>query len=228
MRRINELIAEIRNKYPNDKFFLDFKNSCRIDPTKTKRKQYNAYSRSIMLLDDESWGILKQKTLQHYRDHRGGQRKQGFFNQLNEAFAYRYLVNKGFKNVRFIREGTKKKPDIKFNINGTQHYCEVKTLGISDAEINRRSSMEAYDGSVYLRLSRGFIEKFRDAVTSARKQIYALGQNGMVYIIIFFDDITLDYYQNYRNQLITFSKTNGFNNLFIKTGLLGNRMINLT
>ncbi len=68
-----------------------------------------------MMLDDESWHILKEKALQHYFDHRKSQKTQGFFNQLNEAFAYRYLVNKGFKNIRFIKEDKNKRPDIEYS-----------------------------------------------------------------------------------------------------------------
>jgi len=182
-----------------------------------------------MMLDDESWQILKDKALQHYLNHRKGQTKEGFFNLLNEAFAYRYLVCKGFKDVRFIKEKKKgKSPDIRFNDKDTQNYCEVKTLGISNDEINRRSTMMAYDGSVYLNLSNGFLNKLREAVISARQQIYAFGPNGLVYIIILFDDIALDYYQNYRKQLITFSKNHGFDNLLMKIGLLGKKRICIT
>jgi hypothetical protein len=226
MTRISEIIANIRHEHPNDDFFSDFENSCRIEPT--KRKYYHAYNKSLMAIDEESWLILKGKALQHYLNHRSGQRKQGFFNQLNEAFAYRYLVSKGFKDVRFIKEGKGKKPDIKFTVKNTQNYCEVKTLGISNDEINRRSTIIVYDGSVYVSLGKGFLNKFNDAFTSARQQIYSLGPNGLVYIIILFDDMTLDYYQDYRKQLITFSKNQGFDNLYIKIGLLGNRRIRLT
>ena len=94
MTRISEIIANIRHEHPNDDFFSDFENSCRIEPT--KRKYYHAYNKSLMAIDEESWLILKGKALQHYLNHRSGQRKQGFFNQLNEAFAYRYLVSTGF------------------------------------------------------------------------------------------------------------------------------------
>lgn len=86
----------------------------------------------------------------------------------------------------------------------------------------------AYDGSVYLNLSNGFLNKLREAVISARQQIYAFGPNGLVYIIILFDDIALDYYQNYRKQLITFSKNHGFDNLLMKIGLLGKKRICIT
>ena len=189
MERIRELIAALKNRYPNDGFFSDFTESCRISPD--KRKYYRLYNKSLMMLDDESWHILKEKALRHYFDHRKGQKKQGFFNQLNEAFAYRYLVNKGFKNIRFIKEDKKKRPDIEYTLNNTKGYCEVKTLGISDDEISRRDSRSEYDGKVYYRLGEGFLNKFQQAVESAWTQIKELGSEGWVYILIRFDDIAL-------------------------------------
>ena len=178
-----------------------------------------------MELDDDSWEILKDKALRHYLDHRKGQKKQGFFNQLNEAFAYRYLVRSGFDDVRLIKEEGRTSPDIRFAVHKTQNYCEVKTLGMSDDEINRRSSHNVIDGEVYVALSDGFLNKFSDAVATARKQIQAWGPNGLVYVIVLFDDIALDYYQTYRRQLIKFAQNRGFENLFIKMGLRGNRSI---
>jgi hypothetical protein len=106
-----------------------------------------------------------------------------------------------------------------------QSYCEVKTLGISDDEIDRRSSHNVIDGAVYVSLSEGFLNKFAAAVTTAMQQIQAWGSNGLVYVIILFDDIALDYYQNYRKQLIKFVWNHGFENLFIKIGLRGNKSI---
>ena len=162
-------------------------------------------------------------------NHRPGQTKQGFFNQLNEAFAYRYLVHKGFRNVRFVREGKGRNPDIGFDDrDGRSHYCEVKTLGISNDEINRSSRGEVYDGSVYSSLSEGFLSKFNAALIGARQQICARGADGLVYIIIKFDDFTLDYYRTYRKQLIMSLRTRRSENLFIKVGVLGNRRIYIT
>ena len=227
MKRINEIITDIRNQYPNDDFFSDFEYSCQV--SQEKRKYYKAYNRALTSLDDEAWQILKVKSLQHYLDHRKGQKKQGFFNQLNEAFAYRHLVkSKGFENVQFVEEGKGKTPDIRYIVQNRQFCCEVKTLGISDDEINRRSTHSVYDGSVYNGLSDEFLNKFKCAVHNAWKQIEAFGTSGLVYIVIKFDDIALDYYQNYRKQLIAFAEEQGFENLFIKVGLIGNRRICIT
>jgi len=223
MKRIREIIADLRHRYPGDDFFSGFEESCRLSPG--KRYYYCLYNKALMVLDDDSWRILKDKAVRHYLDHRKGQRKQGFFNQLNEAFAYRYLVGMGFHDVRLIEEGARTSPDVRFAVHNTQHYCEVKTLGISDDEIDRRSLRNVIDGEVYVSLSDGFLNKFSDAVATAQKQIQAWGPNGLIYVIALFDDIALDYYQNYRKQLIEFASNNGFENLFIKIGLRGNRRI---
>jgi len=226
MIRIRELISDVRNRYPKDDFFANFEYSCRISAA--RRASYRAYNRALVSLDDKSWSILKQKALRHYCDHRKGQKKQGFFNQLNEAFAYHYLVNKGFSDVRFIEEAQETRPDIAYTIQGNQNYCEVKTIGISNDEIERRRTIAAYSGSVYTNLSDGFLHKFDDSFQTARKQIGAVGSNSLVYFVMRIDDIALDYYQDYRKQLISYAITHGFDNLFIKIGLIGNKRICIT
>jgi len=222
MRRIREIVASVRSLYPDDDFFNNFEEKCRTIPTVLRN--YCAYERALAMLDYESWIILKNKALQHYLNHREGQKKQGFFHQLNESFAYRHLVNQGFHNVRFLKEERKRTPDIVYTDQGVSAYCEVKTLGISKDEIERRNAIACYDGSVYFGLSDGFVNKFRNAVSDAVQQIRSLGTEGMVYVVVVFDDFTLCHYENYRKQLIRLSRDNA-DNLFIKIGLCGNRRI---
>lgn len=226
MKRIKELISAVKTKYPDDQFFADFESSCKI--SKAKKAHYLAYERALSALDTESWSILRTKALQHYMDHRAGQLKQGFFNQLNEAFAYRYLVSTGASAVRFIPEAKNPTPDLSYILDGDQMHCEVKCLGISNDEIDRRNGGCVYDGTVYARLSEGFINKFCDAVSYARGQIGSNGTDGLVYLIIRADDIALDHYKIYQKQLIHTAMKNGFGNLFIKIGTLGNKRIYIT
>jgi hypothetical protein len=114
-------------------------------------------------------------------------------------------------------------------VDNTQAYCEVKTLGISQDEIDRRSTKTCYDPRVYASLNESFFKKFCDAVNRARQQIHAFGPNGLVFLIVLFDDaIRLDWYDNYRKQLLAFSRTHDFDNLFIKVGVSGNRGIAIT
>jgi hypothetical protein len=223
MRRICEIVSAARSLHPKDDFFTNFEEKCRTMPAVSKT--YRAYGRALAILDNESWTILKSKALRHYLDHREGQKKQGFFHQLNEAFAYRHLVNQGFHDVRFLKEGRKKTPDIAYVHRGVNAYCEVKSLGISEDEIVRRNTIASFDPSIYSALSDGFANKFHDAARNAMEQILSWGTEGLVYIVVVFDDFTLSYYENYRSQLVGLSHTIDSDNLFVKIGLRGNRRI---
>ncbi len=165
MRRIRELISAVRSSHPDDHFFTDFEESCRISPD--KKRYYRTYNDALRSLDPISWEVLKQKALNHFLDHRRGQLKQGFFNQLNEAFAYRYLINRNYASVSIIPEDGKTRPDICFGEPDRKRYCEVKTLGISDNEIERRDLGDACNGQVYERLSAGFFNKFQASIYQA-------------------------------------------------------------
>ena len=226
MKRIREIIEDIRNRYPKDDFFFDFEETYRI--SESKRKAYRAYGRALNKLDAQSWKILKEKALRHFRDHRKGQKKQGFFNQLNEAFAYGYLIKQGCYNVIFLEEDGTKKPDLEYIYKNSKEYCEVKTLGISDEEIDRRDSHSVVNGKVYNVLNSGFLNKYHQAICSAWEQINMMGDEGVVYILIKFDDIALDNYKNYRQQLIDYSRQQNFQRIFIKAGYLGNKRIGIT
>jgi hypothetical protein len=225
MKRFRELIAAVRERFPADPFFADFEKSCRAEPS--RRKHYRSYNDALMLLDNESWSTLKQKAIEQFPTEREGQRKQGFFTQLNEAFAYRYLVRRGIKTIRFVKEAKDKRPDISFLDRGTERYCEVKTIGISDDEISRRETRGVQDGNVYFNLSEGFLNKLAVDIDAARKQIHSLGENSLVFILIGFDDIAQDNRKRHRKQLAAFCQSRGFENLVIKMDHRGNSGIRI-
>jgi hypothetical protein len=226
MKRVLEIIADIRNRYPTDDFFSDFEETCRI--SESKRKSYQAYSRVLKKLDEQSWQVLKEKALSHYKDHRKGQKKQGFFNQLNEAFAYSYLINRGCENVTFLKESGRKKPDLEYVFKNSKGFCEVKSLGISNDEIERRELQLSCNLSRFCKLSDGFLNKYYQAIDSAWTQINNLGREGLVFVIIRFDDIALDHYQSYRKQIINYSKQHKFCNVYIKIATLGRKRISIS
>ncbi len=225
MRRIWELVVTAKQMYPRDPFFDRFEESCRENPS--KKKAYRTYDDALRVLDRESWQVLKTKALAHFRDHRTGQLKQGFFNQLNEAFAYRYLVRQGYRRVKLITEQGRRVPDLQYFDGGLLRHCEVKTIGISEEEISRRSSQGVFTNT-YLRLSEGFFKKLTDAIAKARSQIKEQGTSGLVYLLVLLDDIALDYYQDYRRQLAQFAQSNKIDDVHIKFGLRFNRHMRLT
>lgn len=223
MKRIRELVAEVRRRHPSDDFFTNFEESCKTNHL--KKSLYRTYNSALMTLDEQSWHTLRQKACDHYLNHRHGQLKQGFFNQLNEAFAYRFLSRKGFANIQFIPEDKKTTPDIGFVDGERQRYCEVKTLGLSEDEITRRATARFIDGSVYRQLSDEFLQKLESSLNQARTQIRSHGNSGLAFLVVRFDDLALDYYANYRRQLLAFLAKHGREDIYIKIGIHGHRRL---
>lgn len=223
MRRVRELISIVQEAHPTDVFFTNIESTWKTLPQ--ARTQYAAYNRALRMLDTNSWTDLKTKALRHFLDHRKGQQKQGFFNQLNEAFAYEFLVRRGCTDVQILMETGKTVPDIGFKFNGVRASCEVKTIGISEELIARREEMQGFSGPIYSQLSDGFLNKLTGTLTSAQLQISSQGTTGLIYLIILFDDFTLAYYEKYREQILNTILAHEAPNIYIKVGLLGQRRI---
>ena len=223
MRRIRELIAQVQASHPRDHFFD------RIEQTwaasQQARAHYAAYDRALRAMDDQSWSELRSKALKHFLDHRKGQLKQGFFNQLNEAFAYQYLVRRGYAGVSVLREDGKVTPDIKYMASGQVAFCEVKTIGISEEQLARWDAGGAFSGSIYSELSTGFLNKLDSTISTAWGQITAQGTTGFIYLVVLFDDFTLTHYERYRAQIRRQINDHVAPSIHVKVGLLGNRKI---
>ena len=160
MRRVRELISLVQQAYPHDGFFENIESTWAASAQ--ARAQYAAYNQALYTMDEISWGEMKRKALAHYLDHRPGQLKQGFFNQLNEAFAYRHLVRRGYSGVRVLREDGKTKPDLEYVADEGRSFCEVKTVGISQEQLARWDAAQAFSSSVYAELSEGIHEETQD------------------------------------------------------------------
>jgi hypothetical protein len=223
MRRIRELIESVQVAHPGDKFFASIESMWKF--SRQAKAQYAAYERALRTLDDQSWVELKGKALRHYLDHRKGQLKQGFFNQLNEAFAYEHLVRRGCHNVRILREDGKTKPDLAYIDGNRRQFCEVKTIGISQEQLARWEAREAFSGTVYSQLSAGFINKLAATITVAWRQISDQGEAGLVYLVVLFDDFTLTYYDTYRRQILSCLRQHTAPAIQVKIGLLGQRRL---
>ena len=87
MQRFRELMRQVAGAHPSDDFFEGaLANMC---DSRQARAHYSSYDRALVELDRASFEELSRKAVDHFRDHRLGQLKQGFFHQLNEAFADR-------------------------------------------------------------------------------------------------------------------------------------------
>ncbi|MFZ0870067.1 MAG: hypothetical protein WAM90_04985, partial [Rhodanobacter sp.] len=200
MKRVRELISMVQEQYPADRFFVNFEQTRRL--SWAMRAQYEAYERAFICLDEQSWVDLRTKALRHFNDHRVGQRKQGFFNQLNDAFAYQYLLSRGFDDLRVLAEDGKKRPDLSYSHNEELCFCEVKTISVSDDEIARRSSGKSFSSANYCELTSEFFSKLSSTLDMAFDQINSQGGGGLIYLILNFDDLALDHYDTYRRQIM--------------------------
>lgn len=224
MRRMRELIRNAIGEYSADDFFV--KVGLTLRQSSQARAIYRAYDRALSYLDNDSWDKLRHKALCHFKDHRKGQLKQGFFNQLNDAFAYQFLVRCGCTNVAVLPENKKQKmPDLQYFVANEKHFCEVKTIGVSDHELARRASRLIFDGSVYQELSDNFLDKLKSTLSQAEDQISSQGGTGLVFIIVNFDDFTLSHIDRYREQITTLLEQHEAKNVYVKVGLIGGERV---
>jgi hypothetical protein len=223
MRRIRELVSEVQVAYPSDSFFATLDENFHSSPQ--ARARYLAYDRAFSGLDLASWRELKRKAKGHFLNHRPGQLKQGFFNQLNEAFAHQYLVRQGYRNVAILREDGTTTPDLAYDAAGSKRFCEVKTIGISKDEIGRREAEQSFDATIYYDLSQGFVKKFIGNLTQAQRQIASRGSDGLIFVVVQFDDLTLEHYYRYRAKLCRILLEHEAQEVFVKVGLIGGRRI---
>ena len=117
-------------------------------------------------------------------------------------------------------------PDIQYLEAGRVKHCEMNTLGLSDVEIHRREAQAVYLNA-YVNLGEGFFRKLASSVTAARAHIAAQDTCGLVYLMIIFDDIALDYYSEYKREIVSFCRDQNMHNLYVKMGLRGNRRVDI-
>ncbi|QBC45490.1 hypothetical protein [Iodobacter fluviatilis] len=200
MHGFNQLVEDLEKAFPDDWWISSRRKSNLTTPN--AYPQVQVYENALRKLDQESWLLMSQNAHEAFSQPRGIRGKNNFFSLLNEALAYEYLINEGFKNVRLVPAGkNKKSPDISYEDNGLLRYCEVKTICESDEELTRRRSGEAYSSSIYCKLSEQYLGKFDSTIEKAAKQIQAVLSTGLVYLIVNFDDLVLDNYETYRCQL---------------------------
>ena len=222
MDRFRELVTLIQAKHPHDNFFANYERKL---STPELGDDYRTYDSALTLLDPQSCIELRTKAIKHFLDHWRGQLKQGFFNQLNEAFAYGHLVRRGYRGVRVLPEDGKTQPDLEYVDGGERLFCEVKTVGISDEEIARRDAPARFRSSIYYRLSEELLSKLRGTLDLAQSQISARGGSGMVYLVVLFDDFTLEHYETYRKQVHACIQAHTAPKVYVQFGLRGRRHV---
>lgn len=198
--RFDALVNECISRFPNDSFFNNYEERKKDDSV---RYHYEIMESELVQIDENNWIKLKQKAFDHFQGNRKGALKQDFYNHLNEVKGYLFLKSFGCINIDFIEESDMKSPDLVGQKADTTIYCEVKTMCVSDEEIERRKGNEAYKNA-YQFLGTGFFNKLDDAFTIGSSQLESVGNEidmRMIYFDFRFDDFVLDYESNYWCQI---------------------------
>jgi hypothetical protein len=232
MHRLKLLLTELRSKFPDDSYLRDHDGI--IKESLVLSRIHDSYERVLATLDVGAWEVLRNKAMQNFTHHESARGKQAFFDHLNEAFAYRFLLRSGCSCISFIEEpATQKKkggqvrsPDLRFMQDGVVRYCEVKTINVSDNQLARDSSFDrAYDSSIF-DLHRPFFAKLGATVCKALSQFEHFDGKGLVYLLIHSDDRALDDLETQKAQIANFMNTHfpGID-VFAKFGVPGRRYL---
>jgi len=209
MQRVLQLVSAVRSAHPNDTFFLDLERSLATWPL--KRRFYTRFERAFSRLDDKSWKNLVEKAVAHFHETRPHQLKGPFFDQLNDAFAYKWLIKQGFHTVRILRETSSKKgakqPDISFRHGNTCFYCETKTINTSLDELRARVAGGYRDFSKYRSIHPTLFKKYDDAIRLGSEQIHSNNARGIVFVVSWPDDFTMTYHNEHRQVIRTYLRT---------------------
>ena len=204
--RLYDLIAAV--KYPThpEAYFQHFDE--RLEESEHVRSVYIKVERSLQALDEESWRDLRERAvaLTVQRDPTRGW--QALFDTLNEAKAFAYLQGLGCSEVRFIKPGRVKRPDLSALLHGQRVLCEVKTINISADEANRRERVnqgEMIVVSVPTTVKIQMLDKVTDTLTRAIAQLDhedpTRAARRFIFVVLHFDDWVGDYQTEYIAQI---------------------------
>lgn len=224
--RFYELINELRC-VKNDQYVIDLLDA--LKESEDVFPAFYAYESAFLIMDDESWSILKSKAKEHYNQNRKIDDVlifKCFYDQINDAIAYRYLYDLGCSEIKILKESKEVTPDISYVMDGVVLYCEVKTINVSDGELVRRRKSGFLDISIYQYLNDGFLKKLKENIEKAMKQITSKG-GGLVFIIVNFDDFVMTFLDDYKDSIVKFLKGEKYDSsqIVIKVGVPGQMYI---
>ena len=161
----------------------------------------------LRTLDMIAWKTLKSEAAKRLirTKERGW---QPLFDTLNEAKGYNHLLAIGCTNIQFIPRSTNRTPDLQADFASVRTFCEVKTVNLSQAEIERFRTGGV--GTTLLEVDDGLLKKIKSDLENAADQMRNFcaddGARRIVYLVVNFDnnaDMALEYQQQVRDFVAT-------------------------
>jgi len=160
-----------------------------------KRRFFADTEADLHSLDAEAWAALKAEALPRITANAPGRGHAELFAILNQARAYNHLTAIGCAGVRFVPGSNGKTPDLAATLGNVAVLCEVKTINVSEREVERRQSGGV--GTSQGRVEPGFLAKLRSDIGRASTQMSAFDPDPaarrIVYVVVNFDDLLHEY-----------------------------------
>lgn len=202
MPRIYELWDLIPDPTHPDAYFQNFEKNCSDSPHHVKQF-YLSLEREFGELNRAGWEYLKKEAAPHLIRRDRERHWEPLFDILSQAPAYNYLARCGCADIHFIPRSKRKTPDISALLEGRKVLCEVKCMNISDDEIRARRELTVR--SIRTHLERGFFNKLRSQIATAKSQMAGNDSSGeareIVYVNIRFDDFLAEFKHLYFQQI---------------------------
>ena len=186
-------------------YFQRFDEKLRDEPS--MMNVWLTRERDLERLDPKAWSFLKHEARPYLtaRDKRGRGWHQ-LIAILNQARAYNFLIDEGCTAVRFIPRSNVQEqmtPDIQAEQKNRTVACEVKTIELSDAEIESRQP--AHGGRTLGSLEEGFFKKLTSVLVTAKKQMESFDSSPyarrVAFVVVNFDEPHGEYKVNYFAQI---------------------------
>ena len=155
-------------------------------------KIFKQWEETLRALDPKAWEQLTEKTLDSGTKKHPRRQYAQLFDFLNEARGYALLVDRGYDQISFIDckcRQKKKSPDLLGESQNSTAILEVKTIDISDKELDWRER-DQFQTRTVIGLSDKFREKVCSTIDHARKQLDAYSKSvdkKIVLLLVRFD-----------------------------------------
>lgn len=168
------------------------------------RDVFGRWEEQFQRLGLTPWRALTAEARPYLNRRHPGRGWQQLFDILGQARAYNYLRDEqSWMNMRFIPRAARSTPDIEGRLGCVKMLCEVKTINVSEQEINARRGQGAR--KVASKLGDGFLRKLSADIAKATDQMRAFDSLGEarhhVFVIVRFDDWVGVYADEYWRQI---------------------------
>ena len=138
---------------------------------------YERLEEDLQQLDKKAWQELKKKACGDVTAENNRRGYEQLFNDLSEAKGYLYLKSEGYTEVRFIPKENTQTPDLYGCRGSSGILMEVKTINISDEELNYlKANRELRNGHMQARdVRNGLSDSLKSKIINTINKAKATG-----------------------------------------------------